>query len=172
MPDVEEPSGMWPTLPPLPPEVPPEPRRWVWEAMEPVERQQRLRDLAVWVDWIRVTFELHNTIPACWFRHPPVREHLTALYVGWVRIYAGPQEPQGLAEADWLNTLHALTPRLKSGTCAAGTHQPPPALPATSSAAGMDFEAHLATSPEMTAAARHPAEAEARRLNEEAQPPL
>lgn len=121
------PASLWPTHSP---EEPSEQQRWVWSAMEPAERQERLRELAVWVDWLRTTFELHNSIPTCWYRHSPVVEHLTALYAGWIRTYAGEQVPgRELAEVDWINALHALTPRLQLAACAAGQHEEPPPMP-------------------------------------------
>ncbi|MFB8314681.1 hypothetical protein ACFC5T_40185 [Streptomyces sp. NPDC055961] len=164
--DFLAPAALWPGTPAA--KAPP--RRWVWAAMEPADRRQRLRELAEWVDWLRDTFELHNSIPACWYQHPPVIEHLTALYVGWVRTYAGPDEPgRELGEADWIHTLHALTPRLSLPACAT-SHQPAPTphVPDT----GQDFDQFLVTSPMATAPAFHPAAAEADRMAGEPEPPL
>lgn len=152
------PASLWPTHSP---EEPSEQQRWVWSAMEPAERQERLRELAVWVDWLRTTFELHNSIPTCWYRHSPVVEHLTALYAGWIRTYAGEQVPgRELAEVDWINALHALTPRLQLAACAAGQHEEPPPMPRERPGAADDFETFLETSRSTTERARHPAEAE------------
>ncbi|MEU8526634.1 hypothetical protein AB0C77_13740 [Streptomyces sp. NPDC048629] len=165
--DLFNPAALWPS-PTTPAKAPP--RRWVWTAMEPADRRERLRELATWVDWLRVTFELHNNIPGCWYRHPSAVEHLTALYLGWVRTYAGPQEPgRGLGEAEWINTLHALIPRLSLPACAT-SHEPSPprAAPTTST----DLQVFLDTSPTIAAPIFHPAEAEARRLVDEADPPL
>jgi hypothetical protein len=169
-----QPEGLWPA-----PKTArhSEPRRWVWAAMQPRDRRARLREIAVWVDWLRRTFQLHNDVPPCWFRHPSAREIITALYLGWVRTYAAPQHPSGpLAEADWINTLFALAPRLHLASCVANGHQPPPDRDAAAAAlqknTGEDFELYLAASEEMTGPARHPAEAEARRLAEEANPRL
>ncbi|MFD6278466.1 hypothetical protein ACFWFI_23305 [Streptomyces sp. NPDC060209] len=129
--------------------------------MYPAERQERLRELAEWVDWLRTTFELHNRIPPCWYRHLPVAEHLTALYVGWIRTYAGEQVPgRELAEVDWINALYGLTPRLQLAACATGTHEAPPPLPQERRGAADEFEAFLQTSRSTTDPARHPAEAE------------
>ncbi|MEV6260691.1 hypothetical protein AB0M42_08035 [Streptomyces sp. NPDC051784] len=154
MPDPGNPASLWPDLTPEPQ---PETRRWVWSAMEPDERQERLRELAVWVDWLRTTFELHNTVPRCCYRHPPVVEHLTALYAGWVRTYAGDQAPgRDLAEADWISTLHAFLPRLQLTACATGRHQAPPPVPSPAPGAEDDFEVFLYSSPATTAPAWHP----------------
>lgn len=178
MPDPSSsPADLWPAPTPAPgqkkKQKKPPPRRWVWAAMTPPERRARLKELATWVDWLRSTFELHNQIPPCWYRHPAVIEHLTALYVGWVRTYAGEQSPgRELSEAEWINTLHALTPRLQLATCATGIHtDPPPPIPAKPDAVE-EFETYLATSDTTTQGARHPAEAEVRRLAMELDPPL
>ncbi|WP_405805618.1 hypothetical protein OG729_10060 [Streptomyces sp. NBC_00210] len=159
---LENPAALWPGI--QTPAQAPEPRRWVWAAMSPPERRQRLREMAVWVDWLRRTFELHNVIPHCWYRHSAVVEHLTALYVGWVRIYAG--EPGGgrdLAEADWINTLHALTPRLQLAACATGRHEDPPQPPPPMPGSADEFEMYLLTSKATTEPAQHPSAAAAYR---------
>ncbi|WP_225844923.1 hypothetical protein [Streptomyces sp. HPF1205] len=100
---------------------------WVWAAMEPAERRARMRELAEWVDWLIDNHWLHNTVPPCWYLHPPVREHLTALYVGWVRIYCAEDGQAGggrdLAEAEWIATLHNFAPYLQVATCLSGGHQ-------------------------------------------------
>lgn len=85
---LEDPGSLWPELPELEEES--AAYGWVWSAMTPAERRAKMRELAEWVEWLRATFELHNQIPQCWYRHPPVREHLTALYAGWVRTYCQP----------------------------------------------------------------------------------
>lgn len=99
---------------------------WVWEAMAPEARRERLRELARWADWLVRTFP-KVVVPPCWWRHSDVREHLTALYTGWVRTYSG--EPQrDLAEAEWISTLHSLAPHLEVKMCAAGRHEDAPVM--------------------------------------------
>ncbi|MET8298167.1 hypothetical protein ABZW02_29570 [Streptomyces sp. NPDC005180] len=171
MSDPMNPADLWPMPSGAAPG--PEPQRWVWAAMTPPERRSRLRELGVWVDWLRTTFELHNTLTHCWYRHPAVLEHLTALYTGWTRTYAGEQEPsRELAEADWINTLHAFTPRLKLPACATGTHQePPPVVPAPPGNAEA-FEMYLTLSDATTLPAAHPAAAELARREAELNAPL
>ncbi|WP_371798414.1 hypothetical protein OG963_04015 [Streptomyces sp. NBC_01707] len=166
---LDNPASLWPA----PAAAKPEPQRWVWAAMDPPERRARMRELAIWVDWLRRTFELHNNIPPCWYRHPPVVEHLTALYVGWLRTHAG-EQPAGreLAEADWINTLHNLTPRLQLAACASGRHQDPPPLVAPPPGADEAFELYLLTADTTTAAAAHPAAAELARRTAGLQAPL
>ncbi|MEV8396694.1 hypothetical protein [Streptomyces niveus] len=170
MSDEPDPAQLWPDMSPA--TQPTEPSRWVWDAMEPAERRERLRELRIWVNWLRITFELHNQIPECWYRHKPVREALTALYVGWIRTYAGEQTPgRELAEADWINTLYNITPRLQLATCATGAHEPPPHPPAIPGARET-FQAYLSASHDMTAPPRHPAAAEVDRRAQAADPPL
>ncbi|MFF3244278.1 hypothetical protein ACFYWY_11205 [Streptomyces sp. NPDC002870] len=169
MADLDNPASLWPTPPTG--AAKPEPRRWIWSAMDPPERRQRLRELAIWVDWLRRTFELHNQIPACWYRHPPVVEHLTALYIGWVRTYAG-EGGRDLAEADWINTLHAFTSRLQLAACASGRHEEPPQPPPPTAGASEDFEAYLLTSQATTEPAQHPATVEVNRVMAQLDPPL
>ncbi|WP_331737796.1 hypothetical protein [Streptomyces sp. NBC_01276] len=149
------------------------PQRWVWSAMEPPERRLRMRELAEWVGWLRATFELHNQITHCWYLHPVVVEHLTALYAAWTRTYADEQEPaRELAEADWINTLHAFTPRFQLAACATGRHQEaPPVLPPPPGADDA-FEAFLSVSATITAPAAHPAAAELDRRAAELDAPL
>ena len=151
-------------LQPAPDLAPPEPHSWVWAAMVPAERRARLRELRTWVDWLRHTAELHNEIAPCWYRHRWMREMLTALYLGWLRAYEGERVPgRELAEADWINTVHAFRPYLKLPACVGG-HQEPPPPPSSDPSTDDDWELYLATSPDTTAAAQHPAKAEARRV--------
>ncbi|MEV8534711.1 hypothetical protein [Streptomyces sp. NPDC051211] len=165
------PADLWPTPGGEAPQA--GPQRWVWAAMEPTERGVRMRELGAWVDWLRTTFELHNKITHCWYRHSAVVEHLTALYAGWMRTYAGDEAPgRELAEADWINTLHAFVPRLQLAACATGTHQePPPVVPPP---AGSDeaFELYLTLSDSMSATAVHPAAGELGRREAELNAPL
>ncbi|MFD8953948.1 hypothetical protein ACFV0B_34420 [Streptomyces xanthophaeus] len=172
MPDPLNPADLWP-IPPGAAAQQPEPQRWVWAAMEPAERRIRMRELGAWVDWLRTTFELHHTITYCWYRHTAVVEHLTALYTGWIRTYAAEEQPaRELAEADWINTLHALTPRLKLAACATGTHQEPPMIVPPPAGSSEDFELYLTLSDATTAPATHPAAAELHRREAELNAPL
>ncbi|MER5182641.1 hypothetical protein ABT009_30540 [Streptomyces sp. NPDC002896] len=166
----DNPADLWPAPPPA--KSTPEPRRWVWSAMSPPERRARLRELRVWVDWLRYTAELHNELAPCWYRHRWVKELLTALYLGWLRTYEGDKSPgRELAEAEWINTVHAFKPYLKLSACIGGHEEPPPPPP-PAPGADEEFEMYLATSPDTTDPARHPAEAEVMRMTAELDPPL
>lgn len=167
---LDNPASLWPTPPAAAKQ---EPQRWVWAAMDPPERRARMRELAIWVAWLRRTFELHNNIPPCWYRHPSVVEHLTALYAGWLRTYAGEQAAgRELAEADWINTLYNFTPRLQLAACASGRHQDPPPLVPPPPDADEAFEVYLVTAEATTTAAAHPAAAELARRTAALDAPL
>ncbi|WP_328928181.1 hypothetical protein OG429_29025 [Streptomyces sp. NBC_00190] len=155
---LTDPADLWPSPPTA---KRGEPQRWVWAAMEPPERRLRMRELAGWVDWLRTTFELHNQITHCWYLHSAVVEHLTALYAGWMRTYVGEEGPaRELAEADWINTLHAFTPRFQLAACATGRHQEAPPVVPPPPGADEAFEMYLSVSETITMAAVHPAAAE------------
>jgi hypothetical protein len=159
---LDDPGQVWPSLPG---DVEESATGWVWAAMDPPERRARMRELAEWVDWLITEFALHNTIAPCWYRHPPVREHLTALYAGWVRIFCAEEEGgRDLREADWLTTLHNFTQYLQAPACLSGGHQEPPPRRARETEAADDLAAYLWTSDFGTQAAQHPAPEAALRL--------
>ncbi|MFD3890441.1 hypothetical protein [Streptomyces microflavus] len=144
----------------------PEPiTRWVWRAMDLEEREARLMELTGWADWLVTAHpKLHSKLPKCWHRHEDIIEHLTALFLGWVRTYAGdPAKISTRAEIEWLTSLHSLTPHLASPGCQAnGTHQDPPPRPKPD---GELLEQWLDGNPEfLTAPPRHPALAEVSRM--------
>lgn len=159
-----DPESLWPDPADEQTEDSPQ-HSWVWAAMAPGERRVRLRELARWVEWLGASFELQDQIPQCWYRHPAVVEHLTALYAAWVRVYGrAPVSRSGryLAEAEWISTLYAFVPRLHVAGCAGGGHHEPPARNA-STRAEEAFEAFLTDAPFVSAEPIHPAAEEAAR---------
>ncbi|MBO8189895.1 hypothetical protein [Streptomyces spirodelae] len=140
------------------------PQRWVWSAMEPDERESRLAELTLWVDWLIETYDVRNQIARCWYRHPRIIEQLTALYLGWVRTYAGdPSKLTLRAEIDWVKELYAFLPRLGNASCQS-SHQDPPAPPLTD---GEAYSEWVDAGPAFLARPRsHPAQAQVFRLAE------
>ncbi|MFX4293628.1 hypothetical protein [Streptomyces bohaiensis] len=134
----------------------PEPRRWVWDAMEPADRAERLVQLQQWVTWLRTTHELHKEIPECWYRHSAVLERMTALYAGWCRAYINPTPGRDHAELEWITALDSAIPRMKLAACASG-HDPKRPPQPVSDTGFTDF----LSSAWVTRPAQHPAEAEA-----------
>ncbi|MFI2373161.1 hypothetical protein [Streptomyces sp. NPDC018833] len=159
---LSDPASLWPDPVDEPMETS-APYGWVWTAMAPGERYTRMRELARWVDWLASAFELRDQIPPCWYRHPAVLEHLTALYVSWVRVYCRPAGGPDLAEAKWISTLHAFKPHLRVADCADGTHHEPPMRVVPGADSGEGLEEFLTGSAFGAADADHPAEAEAAR---------
>lgn len=95
--------------------------------MDPADREQRLEELVTWVDWLVETFDLRSQVARCWYRHPRLIEHFSALFIGWVRTYAGdPTKLSTRAELDWIKELYALLPRLNSASCQTKHIDPPP----------------------------------------------
>ncbi|MDW8804351.1 hypothetical protein P1P68_05980 [Streptomyces scabiei] len=145
----------------------PEPiTRWVWRAMEPGDRETRLMELTGWVDvWlIKAHPKIHRKIPRCWHQHEDIIEYLTALFLGWVRTYAGdPAKLSTRAEIEWVSALHSLAPHLSSPGCeASNVHKPDPTRPKPD---GEALEQWMDTEPEfLTAPAHHPAQAEVSRM--------
>ncbi|MEU9480717.1 hypothetical protein [Streptomyces sp. NPDC048191] len=149
-------------------EKPPPPQRWVWSDMDPGDREKRLGELTLWVDWLIKTYDLRNQIARCWYQHTRIVEHLTALYIGWVRTYAGDPTKLGLrAEAEWIKDLYAFLPRLNSASCQTShMESPKPQLTDGDEA----FGEWLDEPPEfLTAPRAHPAKAQVARLAREAE---
>jgi hypothetical protein len=101
------------------------PVTWVWELLNPAERRHRLRTLHHWTMWLRATYHLEASIPACWYRHTPILRHLTALYAAWQQTYRGEDAPRTLALPDWHNALWKVVDRISRHTpasCLDGQH--------------------------------------------------
>lgn len=141
--------------------------RWVWSAMPPAERETKLLELTGWVDWLLATYpKMHSKVPTCWFQHTDVIEHLTALFLAWVRTYAGdPSKITLRSEIEWVSALHTMTPHLAVPACQAkNDHVTPPPRPQPN---GDALEAWLNEDPEpafLTAAPYNPGQAEASRM--------
>lgn len=169
-PDFTRPADLWPDPPTSPLDQPP--RVWVWTAMTPAERTTRMKELHLWVEWLREQFHLNDTIARCWYLHQDAVEHLTALYLGWVRTYTQEPEPgRALVETEWISTLHSLTPYIDLTACA--TQHDPYAMPRPRPLRPEnqdDFARHLKELADRPVL--HPAQAEADRLAQITNPPL
>lgn len=144
-------------------EKPEPPQRWVWADMDPVMREERLTELVIWVDWLLETYDLRNQVARCWYRHPRLIEHFTALFAGWVRTYAGdPTQLSTRAEVDWIKELYAMVPRLNSASCQNTHVEPPP----TRFSMRHAFDEYLAEEerPFLDADRSHPAKAQINRM--------
>ncbi|WP_079185743.1 hypothetical protein [Streptomyces sp. NBRC 110465] len=127
---------------------------WVWEAMEPPVRRERLAELRTWVHWLVRTYPwTHAHVTPCWYEHKDVREHLTALFVSWVRTYT-PGSKRDTAEVEWIDALYRTMPRLSLQECGPQKHTEQRAREFKDT--DRVFEVHSKVSDDMTAAAQHP----------------
>lgn len=127
---------------------------WVWEALEPPVRRERLAELRRWVQWLVRNYPFAQThITPCWYAHRDVREHLTALFVSWVRVYT-PGPKRDTAEVDWIDAMYRTLPRLTLKECSPSKHIPPVERELKDS--DRTFEVHIKIADEMVAPAHHP----------------
>ncbi|QEH94805.1 hypothetical protein FV141_14375 (plasmid) [Dermacoccus abyssi] len=56
---------------------------WCWRYLDPYERVALFTELREWVDWMSDRYKVRQLIRPCWFKHAPVVEELTGLYVAW-----------------------------------------------------------------------------------------
>lgn len=74
----------------------PEGGAWTWKCLDPYETVALMSELREWVDWFTGRYELRGTIKPCWFRHGPVIEELTGLYVAWRAVFK--EQPRAYTE--------------------------------------------------------------------------
>ncbi|MFD5565535.1 hypothetical protein [Kitasatospora griseola] len=140
---LSDPADLWPGPTGGTAAAPAQPPVWVWAAMEPADRTRRFEELATWVGWLTATFpKVGQALPGCWYRHPEVREYLTALYAAYVRAYLAPLPGMDAPEAVWLSHLHAMVPHLSVAKCASGHEEPSTRVKTGASAE--DIKAYLA----------------------------
>lgn len=133
--------------------------RWVWTAMEPDERRERLARLEEWIAWLVEEYELRNDILPCWYRHSAALNRLTALYVSWVRIYVETSEQQrDLSQVEWHDALDRTIGKLEYPLACRdnGVHTEPHTAPPTWNT-DAEFRMWLGTSPTMISDVQHPA---------------
>ena len=56
---------------------------WCWRYLDPYERVALFTELRDWVDWMTERYQVRTIVRPCWFKHGPVVEELTGLYVSW-----------------------------------------------------------------------------------------
>ena len=67
------------------------------------------QELAAWVLWLVVTYNLHDTVPPCWAGHDGLAEEMAGLYLGWCGAWSGKD-----ARPDAVLIWHEQLARLKS----------------------------------------------------------
>jgi hypothetical protein len=103
-----------------------------WSSLDREQARDEWDRLTEFVDWLVQRYGLAETIPGCWYRHPPMLEELSALRTGWFGTYVDPtaDADAGLA---WHENLEKVLLRIREWDrtgCAAGTHRDDHPLPA------------------------------------------
>jgi hypothetical protein len=71
------------------------PAPWNWKHLDGPAAAKLLTELREWVDWYndRYGVAADSRIPGCWYRHAPVVEELTAVWIAWKAAYYGHKAP-------------------------------------------------------------------------------
>jgi hypothetical protein len=97
-----------------------------WATLDAEQAAEQWTLLTAWTDWLRDRYQLHESLPACWYSHGAMVEELTALRSAWVVAYLDPQASPA-DPASWHDLLDRTRHRLhhwdRNG-CADGTHRP------------------------------------------------
>ena len=117
------------TSSPEPPAPPPVARTGrAWRTMTAEQAAEAWRTLFDFVDWMTDRYDLHDSLPSCWYRHGCFVEELHALHLAWIGAYlhpsARPTDP-----ATWQELQHRALTRLRDADrlgCIAGTHRESP----------------------------------------------
>lgn len=102
-----------------------------WGILDAPHAAEQWALLVEWTDWLRDRYQLHETIPACWYAHGALVEELSALRTAWVGAYLDPHAALG-DPATWHDLLDRTRHRLRQwdrNGCADGTHRPDLELP-------------------------------------------
>lgn len=102
-----------------------------WHTLHADQLRQAWDQLTCWVDWLTERYLLEQTVPACWYRHGPLVEELSALRAAWLGAYTG--RPAAGDPAAWHDQFERTLARIRDwdkAGCAAGTHRSDVALPA------------------------------------------
>jgi hypothetical protein len=88
--------------------------------------------LTGWVDWLLERYRLTETVPGCWYAHPPIFEELSALHAAWLGAYKDPDADSSIGVI-WHDALERVTQRIReldlTGCATAGNHRPEVPVP-------------------------------------------
>lgn len=88
------------------------PGRWLWRGARPEAAEQLWGELTAWVDWLVDRYDVSELLPACWQRHDPMVEELTALYAAWNAAYIE-ADARGFDPLYWHDGLDRSLARLR-----------------------------------------------------------
>lgn len=104
-----------------------------WGSLDRDQAREQWDRIAEFADWLVERYGIAETLPACWYRHPPLLEELSALHAAWLGAYV---DPNAAADAGiaWHDSLGRVLQRVhewdRTG-CAGGTHRDDVPLPST-----------------------------------------
>lgn len=96
-----------------------------WAALDADQARHQWSLLIEWTTWLRDRYQLHETIPACWYAHGALVEELSALRSAWIGAYLDPDAQPG-DPASWHDQLDRTAYRLRQwdrNGCADGSHR-------------------------------------------------
>jgi hypothetical protein len=93
------------------------PLPWDWEVLEVEAFDEKLRQLARWVDWFVDRYHLARKVPTCWYLHPNLLDELKALWYYHQQVYCplvrlatpegrGEPEPPGVMASEYWHWHH------------------------------------------------------------------
>jgi hypothetical protein len=102
-----------------------------WAALSQSAAAEQWQLLIEWTGWLRDRYQLHETLPACWFAHGAMVEELTALRSAWTGTFLSPNAFPA-ESALWHDLLDRARHRLRAwdrNGCADGVHRPDHTVP-------------------------------------------
>lgn len=96
-----------------------------WAALNVNEAAEQWSLLVDWTDWLRDRYQLHESLPACWYAHGSLIEEVSALRTAWLGAMLDPQARLD-DPARWHELLDRTLERIREwdrGGCSDGTHR-------------------------------------------------
>ena len=97
-----------------------------WIELDAGSAAEEWARLTGWVDWFIDRYQLTETLPSCWYAHPPIVEELSALHVAWLGAYCDPgaSANDGVAFHDMAErVLDRIQQADRPGCASAGAHR-------------------------------------------------
>ena len=96
-----------------------------WGSLDRDQAREEWDRITEFADWLVERYGIAETVPACWYRHPPLLEELSALHAAWLGAYV---DPDAVADAGvaWHDNLEKVLQRVREWDrtgCAGGTHR-------------------------------------------------